>query len=482
MGALLASEPHESETRATEAEIATICGHLNVLHARLVAITEDALVTGSWGGHGVRSPEHWLAWQTGLSPARARQVVLLAKRRHELPVTMAAFALGELSIDQAAAVATHVRAGNDAEACGLAKNATVSQLANLLGRYRYEPTPRPEAPPAEAADRPVAEPDPPEAAPDASPDAESCACDDHGSPEAAPSTDPPRFAHGITGPTDDERITTALAPGRVWFGFDADGRFALHADLTADAGARIEAALREAKDRLFRAGHTEVTWSDALVDVANRSIEAASPSRQHRFRTYVHLDTEGAWLQAGPALPRALFDQLVCDGEVQPVWRTAGRPVSIGRASRVVPDHTRRQVLDRDRVCRTPGCTCRIGLEVHHVVQWTAGGPTDLGNLAALCADHHTRHHRGEFTIEGDADVPDGLVFRRRTGGVIQAHRPPAPPGGAVPPAPPPGHAYRHPTGERLDTSCVVFSEPARPTAAPPTRPASPHDPAWAAA
>lgn len=450
-------------------EIAGICGHLNVLHARLVALTERALVTGAWGGHGIRSPEHWLAWQTGLSPARARRIVLLATRRHELPATIAALDAGELAIDQAVAVATYVRTHNDAEACALAKGATVSQLANLLSRYRYAPTPPAPTPPAPAEDTPGAPA--PETAPvheTASRETEP-ACGAEPEPAPAAPTDAPTFAHGIAAPTDHDRTARAAAPGQVHFGYDDDGRFRLHADLPADVGARLDAALREAKDRLFRASKTDISWSEALLDIAERSLAATSPPRQHRYRTYVHLDAEGAWIQAGPALPRPLLDKLLCDPELQPVWSRGGFPVNIGRATKAIPDHTRRLVLDRDRVCRHPGCTCRIGLDVHHIVPWTSGGRTDLANLVALCANHHARNHRGEFTLTGNAQLADGLTFRRVNGSMIEAHRPPVVPAGTPPPAPPPGHAYAHPTGERLDTACVIFSEPPTPSAVPPS-------------
>lgn len=440
-------------------EIGVVCGHLNVLHGRLVAIAEQALITGVWAGHGIRSPEHWLAWQTGLSPARAANLVLLAKRRHELPVTVAALDHGEMSIDQAVAVARYVRAHNDAEACEIAKQATVGQMTNLLARYRYKPEPA--AKPDEVADDEVPTEVPDDDAPDD--DVVTDEHDDVDEPATEPTaepTAPPTFAHGITAPTDAELVARAVAAGRVIFGYGENGRFFLHADLPADEGARVDAALRESKDRLVRAGNTDATRADALVDIAERALAATTPSRQDRYRTYVHLDTEGAWLTNGPALPKALLDKLLCDGQLQPVWTEGGHPVNIGRAAKAIPEHTRQLVLARDGGCRYPGCQCRVGLDVHHIRPWSAGGPTDLANLAAYCRNHHTRSHRGEFTVSGDAERSDGLVHRRANGTIIEAHHAPTLPGRTPPPAPPAGHVFRHPTGERIDARCVVFSDP----------------------
>src|SRR5919112_1501104 len=106
-----------------QSRIAEICGSLNVLHAQLVDTVVEALDGRLWEQWGIRSPEHWLAWQAGLSPNHARQIVAAARRRHELPVTFAAFADGQLSIDQVGAVVMHARAHNDAEVCELAKAA-----------------------------------------------------------------------------------------------------------------------------------------------------------------------------------------------------------------------------------------------------------------------------------------------------------------------------------------------------------------------
>ena len=136
----------------------------------------------------------------------------------------------------------------------------------------------------------------------------------------------------------------------------------------------------------------------------------------------VHLDTDGGWLTGRPRLPQ--LDRrsgLTCDGTLTPVWETDGHPVNVGRAQRVVPHRTRVLVLDRDRGCRFPGCGSTRNLEIHHLIHWRDGGPTDTTNLLALCAFHHDGHHRGEFTITGDPTRPDGLTFHDRH---RPAHRP----------------------------------------------------------
>src|SRR5919206_3333684 len=44
-----------------------------------------------WGGVGIVSCGHWLAWQCGMSPGAAREHVRVARALGGLPVTAAAF-------------------------------------------------------------------------------------------------------------------------------------------------------------------------------------------------------------------------------------------------------------------------------------------------------------------------------------------------------------------------------------------------------
>jgi hypothetical protein len=221
---------------------------------------------------------------------------------------------------------------------------------------------------------------------------------------------------------------------------------------------------------LFNGGHPDVTWLDAVVEVANRSLDTvASASRRDRYRVYLHLDRDQntdtandtdtdavrAWVNDGPPLPPSLRDLLCCDVVIRPLVHENGVPVNVGRARHIVPPHTRRLILDRDRTCRHPGCNARTFLDVHHIIEWIKGGSTDLENLCTLCPKHHAAYHRGEFSITGNANIPNGLRFydaRGRpigpTGKPIWPNRPP----------PTPAKAYIHPLGERLESRWLQFS------------------------
>jgi Domain of unknown function (DUF222) len=123
------------DTADLEARLADACGVLNAAHAQLVSLIAEALETGAWDVPGVRCAQHWVAWKTGLSPGRAKQVVQIASRTSELPVTLGMFADGELAIDQVSVVSRFAPEHNDSQAAELAKHATVSQLSRSLASY-----------------------------------------------------------------------------------------------------------------------------------------------------------------------------------------------------------------------------------------------------------------------------------------------------------------------------------------------------------
>lgn len=84
----------ESISDALEGEVRRVAGELNRWHAELVALTGRLVEEELWGGGGFRSPEHWLTVRAGLSPARAQDVVLVARRRGELPTVSRQLAVG----------------------------------------------------------------------------------------------------------------------------------------------------------------------------------------------------------------------------------------------------------------------------------------------------------------------------------------------------------------------------------------------------
>jgi len=440
----------EAEATVLEAEMARVCGVINSATGRLVDLIARVLATGAWEGWGIHSPEHWVGWKCGVGAGRARALVAMARRLGELPTTMAALQSGELSEDQVGVVCRHVPAAYDAEVADFAKLATVGQLRRTLSTYRFVDPKGPDG----GAEPEAGNPDPEEVRPE----------------EARPEEARPEETRTVD------------------FGFTDSGSWRLSALLPPDEGALVEKALSERRQALFsargpQADHLgpQVSWADALVGVADASLSHGGRGRaqRDRYRVLVHVradeqaEAEGrggtqghlhhAHLHRGPALPDGLRRYLGCDATARVVYEAKGRPVSVGRATKVVPDRTRVVVEDRDRGCRVPGCERKRWLHIHHVVHWEDGGPTDTANLLALCGAHHRMHHQGRLGITGDADQPDGIVFADHRGRVLASNGRPVPPGD--PPLVAAGRlgipegAWDHPLGERIDSRWVYFNE-----------------------
>jgi len=497
-----------------EQELASLCGVLNSSYARLVAIVAQALADESWAIAGVRSPEHWLTMRAGLSPFRATAIVRVARRHGELPTVMGEFADGQLSFDQVAVVARYAPAHVEASVAELAVYASVPQLRRSLSHYSFDPPAEPGYVQGSTSRSYLADSDAADPTTDETSSGDTELAETDGNPAGgAPLGDTGASDSGTGDSQFGDRQPgdpptwngyalmedRSGAPAELSMSHDEWGRFTMRFTASADLGALVEAALKEAKDALFKAGRPEVTLGDAMVEIAGRSMGAVqSINRRDAYRTFVFLDTEGGWLAGQPRLPQHIEAKMTCDGILQPVWLTQGAPVNVGRAQRIVPTRTRRLVEDRDRGCRFPGCTS-TRVECHHLIHWKDGGPTDTWNLCCLCSFHHDAHHVGDFTVSGDANDPRGLTFTTRHGhpistgptftspadppspqdsrapresrapGAPRSQESPGSPGPQQPlwsrgsPGLPSPAPYAGPSGETLDLNWVTFHEPREP-------------------
>ena len=425
-----------------------IVGVLNSQHAALVDRVVVLLANERlWAGEGMTSMSAWVAWRAGMSPAMARSIVAIAERVAELPASIEAFRRGELSLDQMAAIARNAPAWADVQSRDYAIVMTVTQLRQVLRKYPF----------------PVLDEDGREV-PDADPVAPGPADNQPGdtdpvdTPEGDADTEAKKSPDSETRSSVEEFLS-------LWQ--DDDGSFRLSGRLDADAGMIVHAALDEARDRLFQRGDFGAGLAEALVEMAQGSLDSVTdPARRSRFRVNLFINTDtsnsderGMTDAAGWNVPDAIGRYLTCNGTVTPVFLENGLPVSVGRAQYVVPARTRTVIEHRDHgACRVPGCDATLGLEVHHLIHWEHGGGTDTDNLLLVCSKHHRMHHRGRLDITGNADQPDGLEFRNQHGRIITAS-------GAAPnlptgPPPKPAAVYAHPDGGRMDTGQIYFDPP----------------------
>ncbi|MGU3433109.1 DUF222 domain-containing protein, partial [Actinomycetes bacterium M1A6_2h] len=101
---------------------------------------------------------------------------------------------------------------------------------------------------------------------------------------------------------------------------------------------------------------------------------------------------------SGP-ISQALALLVTCDAQLNPiVVDGAGVPLAMGRTVRTVTSEQRTAVTVRDHsciMCGRPPQWC----QVHHLIHWAHGGPTDVDNLALLCGECHRQVHQHGYEI-----------------------------------------------------------------------------------
>ena len=130
-------------------------------------------------------------------------------------------------------------------------------------------------------------------------------------------------------------------------------------------------------------------------------------------------------LEEGPALPAETARRLACDASLVTIIERHGRPLSVGRKTRAIPQALHRALRSRDGGCRFPGCDRRRFVDAHHIQHWADGGETKLSNLVLLCRHHHRLLHEHGYRAERSGQK---VVFRRPDGKLI-AHVPRSGPG-----------------------------------------------------
>jgi len=121
---------------------------------------------------------------------------------------------------------------------------------------------------------------------------------------------------------------------------------------------------------------------------------------------------------SGAMLPPETIRRLCCNGRIVPILLVDGVPVNVGRDQRLANRAQRRALRAMYRTCGFAGCETPFNrCEIHHVIPWEIGGPTDLVNLLPLCSRHHHLVHEIGWRLELAPDreltirQPDGSVY-----------------------------------------------------------------------
>ncbi|MEY1672959.1 DUF222 domain-containing protein [Gordonia sp. ABKF26] len=192
-----------------------------------------------------------------------------------------------------------------------------------------------------------------------------------------------------------------------------EGRVAITGDVTAVIGEKFLSMIDErscprpepdgAEDRRSlgerRADGLELLLDQAAIGAA---VTTAGAPRTQVLVTIPADDADPARLPWVGAVTASTARRLSCDGGVaEIVLDSEGVPLRMGTTKRLFPHHLRQAIIVRDMCCVK--CVAPAAhSQVHHLVHWADGGPTDLDNGCLLCQRCHTQvHHHGWQVVMG---------------------------------------------------------------------------------
>ena len=207
-----------------------------------------------------------------------------------------------------------------------------------------------------------------------------------------------------------------------------DGWWAVDGHLPPQVGARLSAALEQFAERCD--DDDRRTSSQRRADAVEQIAEAALEGQVSGISSVLivadaaRMDGRGAlWDVNGLPVGTSAFDLAVCQSQLTlVVAQRSGlvwKPLSVGMSSRFASPAQRVALAVRDQGCGYRGCTrAARRCHAHHVIDWRAGGPTDLENLILLCAYHHRMVHlgRAEFFDDPETGRRIAVPTRRHTG------------------------------------------------------------------
>ena len=215
----------------------------------------------------------------------------------------------------------------------------------------------------------------------------------------------------------------------------SDGMTVLWARFDPITGQRIRNILSSETNKMWREEDPkqrltpQQRMADALADLL------CSPGKGRKAKKsgadlllIASYDTKGqqirdARLADGTPVPVAAFRDMACEGKVVPaVFDTQGQPLWVGRGKRLATPGQRLALIARDRRC--VGCGADPAwCQAHHIVPWSADGPTDMENLCLLCSRCHHRVHdenwqihrtpEGKYVMSPPVVIPNRRVRRR---------------------------------------------------------------------
>jgi hypothetical protein len=316
-------------------------------------VAARAAETNQWRRSGARSPEHWLAQQTGTTVSAAKESLDTARRLSSLPETDKAVRAGRLSPQQAAAVSEAATADPDAER-SLLEAASDESLAELRNRAER----------VKAAAR---------------------AAED----EAA----------------REERIRRSRSLRRS---VAPDGAHELHARGTAKDIATFWSRLQPLLDEQFKVARSEGRREsvDAYAFDALLAMSASGGSAKPNSKVLVRVDLsavrrgttvcgEVCEIAGFGPIPVSEALKLMNEAFIALVLTKGIEVRNVVHLGRQFTEHQKTALEWSDPECKVLGCSCTARLERDHRDDWADTHVTRITSADRLCHQHHLLKTQG---------------------------------------------------------------------------------------
>lgn len=374
-------------------EIAEISSQIDAATHRLLACIRRFDELEGWAGSGALTCAHWLTWRIGVGPGTAREYVRVARALGSLPKIDEALRRGQVSYSKVRALTRQANRENEAYLLEWATHSTGAQLEKVLAKYQQVLRHCGHIPVDEPEFRYV------------------------------------RRRHTASGmvrveaqllPEEAEIVWKALATARERIGrkTERDVSAETSEEEAAERVGEAEAVAPPSPAEQYQAAQADRV--DGLLYLAECALagQVGEPPAGPPVEIVIHAEAstiaatdssdaalarasaQDAALESGRRLEPETTGRLFCDAAlVEMVEDETGTPLDVGRRTRTISSAMKRALRARDGGCRFPGCN-RARTDGHHIVPWSEGGETKLGNLVSLCRRHHRFVHEGGWRIE----------------------------------------------------------------------------------
>ncbi len=401
--------------------IIELCAHISSLNSKwleLVAEFDKRKLYEQWG---CRSSAHWLSLKCGISLSTGYEHVRVAKSMVSHTDVHKSFSDGEISYSKLRAITRVVNQDNQEFLVQLAKIATGSQLAQIVGAFsgalQSQDTQLEEV---RYKKRYL-----------------TYRYDDDGSLVGffrLPPETGALFVHALEGAKAEiqkqQRADKRASKGQDSRNYDSPAEESANStyDHFPDTSDTCNTSPLDPSNADNPYGASNCDGLALMSELSLAKLQELTSKNifvRPQTSVVIHMNeaNDQATIQNGPLISGELARRLSCDAKLvryQDQDPSNIYNLNFGRKRRLVTQRQKRALVARDKGCRFPDCKQTRYVNAHHIIHWSHGGNSDLDNLVLLCSFHHHQVHEGGIKMEKDSQ--GYLHFYNRTGREVENH------------------------------------------------------------